>query len=542
MKDWKNIYRKPNYRWPLLFFVAYLLLGSLIFGDYGMSWDEPIQRSHGLVSARYVNEVFPYSERDFTWHKLEEYYHRYYGVFFTLPMVWLEDAMGLETDRQIYRLRHAGSFFLFWLGSVFFYRILLRRFEDWRWALLGAAILLLSPRTFGHSFFNPKDIPFMGLFMISSWSLYRFWLKPTAANGLLHGITCGALISMRVLGVLMPAMTLFLFLADPLLGRREVWAKWWKQALALLFFGAVLSGATVLFWPFLWENPALRLQEAFGAMSKYGWTGKMLFRGEYIPGKDVPWYYIPWWIGISVPLLYLLLGLAGLWSVLRSGWKNLAVPPRCVWRSAGERMDWANTGLFIAPILAIIVLKSTVYDGWRHLYFIYPSLVFLAVRGVHGLWRLAESRNPQLQRAMLLVLGLNFAWIAVWMVRNHPYQQVYFNVLAAGNQLGYYDLDYWGTSYGEGLKAILRQDGRELIKVAYNKSPAQHNYHYLRGADRWRIKLVESLEDADYYITAYRYYKKEMEKVKNREGVYGREEVYSIQVGGSKIMSVFRLR
>ena len=205
---------------PLIFFSLYLVLGLLIYGDYGMSWDEALQREHGLVSAHYVNQWAGYADEVYTGEELPTYQHRFYGVWFSLPAAWLEKALGLEGFRQQFRLRHLLVFLIFWLSALLFYRLLLERFGHWGWALLGTSLLVLCPRIFAHSFYNPKDLPFLSLYILGSYSLFRFWLKPNVRSALFHGLACGMLIAMRVTGIILPAVTLFLIGAGVLFNRR----------------------------------------------------------------------------------------------------------------------------------------------------------------------------------------------------------------------------------------------------------------------------------------------------------------------------------
>lgn len=539
----RHLWHQPAYRWPILLFGAFLLLGALIFGHYGISWDEHLQRQHGFVSAQYVNEVYPYADKSFNWRKLEEYQFRSYGVWFTLPLVWLEEAMDLSTPRQVYRMRHAATYFVFWIGVVFFYHILRRRFGNWRWALLGSALLFLSPRIFGHAFFNPKDIPFLALFLFSTWTLYRFWLRPGVSNGALHALACGMLISMRITGVLMPVMTLFLFLADPVFGKKGTRPAVWKWALGLAAYLPLVIACTVLFWPYLWIDPYLQFGAAFAEMAKYAWGGKVLFEGRLLFGTDIPWYYIPKWIGLTTPLLYLLLAAAGLYRLLSLLAKNIRERFYGLWATAEQRMDWAALGLLVAPILAIIVLESVVYDGWRHLYFVYPSLLYLSVLGMRRLWEGALAHPQRWPRYLLVgVLAANGLYLGGWMVYHHPHQHIYFNALAPDALLGQYDLDYWGTSYRAALQQLAQLDDRAEIKVAFGTAyPGEQNLAYLHPDLQKRFKSVEKLEEADYYLTNYRYWEDQLALAVNREGLYANEEVYVLKVGAAKVLGVYRL-
>jgi hypothetical protein len=541
MEKWQQLWKVPGYRWPVLFFVLYLGLGLAFYGDYGLSWDEALQRQHGFVSAEYVNQQFGLTDKQYDWRQLHEYMYRYHGVWFTLPMAWLEEAWDLSSFRQQFRMRHLAVFLLYWLAGIVFFRLLLRRFGHWGWALLGAAFWVLSPRLFAHSFFNPKDLPFLSLFMISTWTLFRLWMRPGIGTALLHALACGMLIGMRITGILMPVMTVFLFFADVMVGKAGTRPLWWKRVIGIGVYIPMAYWATVVFWPYLWPDPQLQFFEAFEIMSKYGWGGKVLFNGQFYTGPEIPWYYIPVWICISTPLLYLVLALTGTLSLLPRSWSNLRKRPFSIWATSADRKDWASVGLMVAPILAIIFLESVVYDGWRHLFFVYPSVLYLAVLGSKAVWDWAAEWQWR-RKALVAGLSLQGAYLLFWMLFNHPHQNIFFNPLVWGNQLGQYDLDYWGTSYKQGFEALARLDNRPVIKVAYQSYPATLNYEYLHPELRTRFELAEDPAAADYLISDFRIWRSELDQALNREGLYSGEEIYAIYAGQTKILGIYRLR
>ena len=541
---------------PVLFFLAYLVLGIAVYGDYGMSWDEGLQREHGNVSARYIHKWVNYNrfwegyqDNTFTDNELYNYPHRYYGVWFSTPMAWLEKGFKLESYRQYFMMRHLSSFLLYWLGCVIFYFILFDRFKHWAWALLGATLMMLSPRLFAHSFYNPKDIPLLFLYVFSIWSLFRFWLKPGLNNALLHGLACGMLIGMRVVGLIMPIMTLFLIGVDVVLNRR--WESPWlkKYILGVALYLPAVALFTVLFWPFLWEAPLRNLAEAFNVMSQYGWGGKVLFMGKMIDGTDMPWYYIPYWIGISTPILYLCLAVLGALMLLPGLWHNISKTVRkCLWADDNQRKDWAMVGLFIAPLLAIIVKESVVYDGWRHMFFVYPCLIYLTVLGAFRVGQWIKGLRMPIRRyfniTALTLLMLSMVYTAWWMYHNHPYQNVYFNILRVGNQFGHYDLDYWGNSYKQGMEALAEIDDRTPLKIACQSYPATLNYDFLPPHLRSRFILVdkENWEEADYYLSNYRMWLGEIWQVNNKKGPFAGEKVYEMKVDQTPIFGIYKLK
>jgi hypothetical protein len=158
------------------------------------------------------------------------------------------------------------------------------------------------------------------------------------------------------------------------------------------------------------------------------------------------------------------------------------------------------------------VLRSVIYDGWRHLFFVYPALLLVAVEGglFAGRWITERVKGPAARRVVgagagLLVV-LHAGSIAAFMIRSHPHEHVYFNALAGGARGARFrfDMDYWGLAYRAGLGAILRADRDPVIPVYGFDGPAEDNARALPYADRRRLIFVKSIEQAKYFIGNYR--------------------------------------
>jgi len=159
-----------------LFFLAFLVLGCWVLDDYGISWDESIQRRHGRVSIDYAAEKLGFDDHlplEPSWH-LEDYQWSNYGMVYQITANLLEQKLGYEDSPYLYyKLRHYLCFV--WLATIFFYRGLRIRFPDRAWyPLLGTLALILSPRIFAHGFFNPKDHILLAFYVISTTTLLRF--------------------------------------------------------------------------------------------------------------------------------------------------------------------------------------------------------------------------------------------------------------------------------------------------------------------------------------------------------------------------------
>jgi hypothetical protein len=499
-----------------LFFAALLAVGLFVYDDYGLSWDEEMQRSYGQKVWRYA------AEGD---QALLEDYHRHYGPCFQILLYAVERVLGLEDSRSIYLMRHLVSFLLFFAGAVFFYLLVRHLFRSWKLGLLGAGLLVLSPRIFAHSFFNPKDLPFMAVFVIAFYTLVRLDRKPAVGRALVHGMVCGILIDIRVAGLLLPAMTCILLAARALSGGRSGRLR----TLGLLGLSlAATSGSAYALWPTLWTDPAGGLVAAIRYMGRFPWEGTVLYMGREVLSTELPWHYTPVWVTVSTPLVILFLAALGLgFSVVR-----------VLRRSDPERLETVLVWiwLFLPPVY-LAASDAVLYDGWRHSFFIYPALVILAVNGAGGLygWIGGKSRGPTVAGGLVAaMIGVSLAFTLGFMVRAHPHETVYFNSLVRGARgaEGNFDLDYWGLSYRAGLEHVLAVDEKPKLKIYVATDPGRLNAQILRPRERRRLEFVDRPIQSNYYLTTFRW--------QDRRGA-SKDEFYSIVVDGAKILAIYQI-
>ena len=271
----------------MAFFFALLVVGVLCHRDYGVTWDEFQQRATGGESLKYVVEhiapaLLPPSAKNLQ--SFDAYRDHDYGVAFELPAVVLEVLLRQHDERDIYFLRHLLNFLVAWAGTIAVWRLALRRFGDWRPALLAAVLLVFSPRLFAESFYNSKDIVFMAAVAIGLNTAIGFVLAPGPGRALLHALATAFAIDVRIMAVLLPLLTVAV-LACRLL-RREV-----SPAPVLRGLGVYLAASAVLvvaMWPFLWADPPGHFVEAFRNMARFRWDGLVLHLGHRYPGTDLP--------------------------------------------------------------------------------------------------------------------------------------------------------------------------------------------------------------------------------------------------------------
>ena len=522
--------------WPgILFFSFYLCLGVNIIGHYGMSWDEAVQRRHGLVALDNIIETF-----ELDWKKFapdgytKSYPSKYYPVMFSMACGGMERLFGVEEDFvNRYYLRHCCIFLVFWVSMIVFYGLLFRITKNTWLGLLGVLFIILHPRIFAHSFFNPKDIILLSFYIFGIYTLFSVLNKPSTANFLIHGIVCGLAINTRMPAVFLPAVTMLLLAAQYLLKPGHISLP--KLSLGIFLFLLATGLTTFTFFPYLWENGPKRASEAFQTMANYPWGAENLFLGQYIPGNQLPWYYIPAWIGISTPITYLLLFLIGVLFLIR----NLIIKYQQVGilaLTSDQTAQLVFLSLVIGPYLAVAIFQSTLYNGWRHLYFIYPAMAAMMLFGFKSIINFFLSNKKVWFLSLTVVV---FIPTLINMVKIHPHQQVYFNKLAGKNRLLRYDMDYWGVSYRQALMKISDENASKRVKVRCANYPCEDNFRYLPARYRENVELVWQDSLADLYLSNFRR-KAIHEAFLNKTPPYDRP-VFFIEVDKEPIIGVFEL-
>ena len=523
------------------FFGLVLALGMGVVRDYGSFVDEDACRETGQISLVYLYEVVPTS-----WlparaaarlaatppgDRLAAYRDRDYGVAFELPLALLEKASGYSSLRDVFLLRHQCVFLVCFGGLIAFYWLATQRLGSWRAGLLGALLLVLSPRQFADFFYNAKDAVFLATFLVATATAVAFVRKPRPALAVAHALACAIAIDVRVMGVLLPACTL------GLLALRAAHGAYAGQRAGQVvgLYVVLLVGAVVAFWPYRWVSPWSHFRGTFSNMSHFRWSARILYRGHILaPGAPLPWHYALVWAAITIPLLYL----AGLLLSLGLLLRQLARRRWRLYATAGEWQDLLLWVLGAGPLLAVIFLHSVLYDGWRQLYFVYPALLLLALRGLVAAWRW-QPGWPALRaswwRGLVGVgLGAGLLSIAGEMLRLHPLENLYFNALAGSHPELRYEYDYWGLSTRQGLAWIIQHDARPRIRVRSNLGGAITSAYLLPPAQRARLAIVRENEPADYLFTTYRY--------RWRPYPYG-PPAHELRVGpeGRRVFAIFRL-
>lgn len=470
--------------------VVAVFVAFATFRDYGITWDESWHHTYG----NYILEWFRTGFRDRSALSYRGDY-LYGGAFDALAALF------------------ARSVPLPWFDAVHLFGALvgvLGLAATWHLGrtlggpaagFCATALLSACSVYHGHTFNNPKDVPFAVGYALAVAELVgavRAFPRLDRRRILHLGLAAGAAMSVRIGGMLILCYLLAAVAIHAALVYRHTRHLEVAEGIFVRLFKAFLAvwalgwGVMLVFWPWAQLDPVRRPFFALGRMTRFNLhVRKMPFGDAEIVTYDVPWDYLPRYFLFKLPELLLVLAVVGAVLGVRKVMRAWNDPARIRELTAAAVVVLA---IGFPPIWAIAV-RSTLYDGLRHFLFLVPMLA-----GVGG-WAAVELARRLgtaggIPVPVLLVVFLSWCAREVAVMRTlHPHEYVYFNRIAGGlpGVLERYDTDYYGNGYREAFDALRdklwRTDREGYLSRTYKVGgciPAFIAREYLRSVLVWR--------------------------------------------------------
>ena len=430
------------------------LLAALTFRDYGLGWDDFTHAQYGeLLLQLYGSGLHDTRALSFVNLYL-------YGGGFDMAAALLDKILpfGLFETRRL--LGAAVGL----IGLAATWRIG-RRVGGPLAGLIALILLATCPLYYGHMFINPKDAPFavaMAIFLLGLVRLLEQYPRPNFTTlflvGAGFGLSIGSRImaGFRVLDALI-ALVFLVILEGRAGGVRAAGARLGGLLLKLLPAAILAYAVMALLWP--WSvvsplNPLLAV-EVFSHFFEKPW--QELFGGELFTPTEMPRSYVLVLLGLKLPEIFSLLGLAGAIGALVAATRAVSTPQR---RAVHLCLVLAAA----LPVAVTVIAQPAMYNGVRHFVFVLPPLAVLGGLAASVLLERAAAFGRIALALVAAVLACATAMPVIGMARLHPYEYVSFNFIAGGVQGARtrYMLDYWGLAFkqaGEALRAKLAERG-----------------------------------------------------------------------------------
>jgi hypothetical protein len=186
------------------------------------------------------------------------------------------------------------------------------------------------------------------------------------------------------------------------------------------------------------------LVKVFQLSSKFPAGGVNITLGYILPAENLPWWYVPAWIFAQLPVLMCLLLLFSIvYITVNFCKKRITNQQRILIVVFGVQ------GLVI-PLIAV-VSNASLYNGIRHLLFLYPFVAILITVTYQNLHSLPFIKRSKLRTRGLAFLVITTLTLNIWAaVRWYPYSYAFVNPIAAGDtSKEMWELDGWAITSGE---------------------------------------------------------------------------------------------
>jgi hypothetical protein len=531
-----------------IFFLLYLFIGIYTLEDYGINIEEHTQLYSGFY---WLNYVFEFFEIDFLKNNLKSFLNHIaqdtnlpnpsiytYGPIFDLPTAFIDLLNNNIDNSQNFKRRHLFVFLIFFISSIVFFKILNNRFSNFFSSFFGTVLYIFSPRIYGDSFHNNKDIIFLSLVVFSIFFIFKLFKKKKIKNIIFFSLFAALATSTRIMGLFLPvSLILFFFLEKQNIKLKNNFKYICLTIISYFFF-------LYVHFPFLWEAPFENFIKYITNSRDWVFSYYILFNGEYVLTTSLPDSYIFAWIGISTPILNLILFFCGFILIFKRLFIrviniNEFTHYNCdFWRSKKEMKDNFIIFNLISILSILIFLNVSLVSGWRHLYFLNIFIIYIGIFFLNFIFIKFKKHQMKLILFFLLLFTPNIYKIFIF----HPFQSLYLNEILSKSDKNKFLIDREGLSRLDSINKILDLENNNNIISIANASfiPYYRIKDKLSKKQQIRLKFVgREYENSDYIYNNYVY---EVDPAFNNKYVIPSnfQQIYSLEIDGIKIYEIYK--
>ncbi|MEN6457003.1 MAG: hypothetical protein ABFD10_22345, partial [Prolixibacteraceae bacterium] len=512
----------------LFFSLAFIMLAVLLLisRDAGISGDEEVHYRH----SEDVYDYFASMGKDQDALSTPKTHLQYYGQtpdnIATILIHWLN-------IEDIYGFRHLFSSFIGWL-TIFMTAWFARWLKGYGAAVFVLLLFAVSPRFLGHLQNNLKDIPFALAYIAGVYYILRLTyskFKSQTSLVLLLVVSIAFSVSIRAGGILLIFYLLLAgllyFLLEYINAKKVCTDHLLRTTFLLLIISAAGYLAGLLLWPYALQNPIVNPWKSYQVMTRFPTTIQQVFEGRFIWSDHHPWYYLPKYMLITIPLVVFAVLLS-----FMSFSRRIIVPGLLI-------IYGFLIFTVVFPVLFVLLKDANLYGAWRHFIFVYPGIVILSAVGLNEFF--IKYTKVLIRGAGILIVAIMVIHPLKFMAASHPYYYLYYNQLTGGlnGAYGKYETDYYYhtmRSGAEWLKKYLDENDVKGRVIIGSNFPVNW---YLRNLNNARFQYFtwEQRNDVDwdYAIIGNSYIRPEQLK-KNHFPPEG--TIHAVMVDGVPVCAV----
>ena len=436
------------------FLIIYFLIGSYLSLTNGISSDEYHEQKNWIVNLNAIKEFASTWQYD----DFLDYRDRYHGIAFQIisqPIQFLIKDFVINYNNVsdfggLLISKHLVVFIFFFISGIFFYLIIFKIIKDKKISYLSTGIYFLYPYLFGHAQFNPKDIPFMSIWVICTYFSLRIFedlyleKKINNKNLILLSFLSAFLIGIRIVGLLIFVqylVSLLIFLEKT---NKNFFKFLYKNFKNLLILIIALSFFIVILNPIFWHDQ-LEIINSVKWMGKYPQNIGTLTNGTLMYSLNLPSSYYFIWLFFKLPIVILI------------GYFLFPLVETKVFKKDVITIYYGTIIITPPLIIIIFILKDVaVYDELRHLLFIFPLIFITSLVNIFYFFKKKIVSN------LLSLIAIFFIFENYFL---NPYQYTWLNSFSKFKKIEKnFEVDYWGLSNKNIQKKIIEYVDDKNIK------------------------------------------------------------------------------
>ena len=471
---------------------AYLVIGIYLSLNTGISHDEFHEQQNWTYNLQAVKDFV--SDGDYS--NFLSYKDRYHGIGFhyiSQPIQYLFSGLiakilNLSEYGSLLISKHIAVFLIFFISGIFIFKIFKIINNDYNFAIISTGIYFLFPYLLGHSLFNPKDIPFLSVWVICTYYIIKIIQNINLNNHSILRLTLilsaltALLISIRTLGLLIILQYLIFLIVYSETHNQNLFSLIRKQIKNIITFSVSILILIYIMNPIFWHNP-IEMINSIVWMGKYQQNICTTTLGKCMKALNLPASYYFIWLFFKLPII-ILFGLILYPLIEKKISKNIFT-------------NFIIISLLItsSSILVIfIILKVAIYDELRHIMFLIPLIFIISLTCLYFF-----------NKKIFMILGiLTSIFFVGENISINPYQYTWMNSFAKFYDINKkFEVDYWGISN----KSLSNQINKDHKSRGFKKDNCIYGGQYAdvfllnHGFECFKsYSELDSAKDRPYYV------------------------------------------
>lgn len=406
------------------------------------------------------------------------------SIFYPMAFIWKVRDNSVSAANLLWHL----YIYVFCFAGIVCLYYLIKDLLGKNIAVFTTLFFFLTPRIFAEIHYNNKDAVILSLTLIVFFLGYRLIKNTTFLNAVLFGLVGAVITNMKIIGLFIWGIIGLWVLADRIICKK------FNLSLVLKML-ACFASATVLFaliTPAVWSGPIEYFKYQFESAQNFRWSFTLLFAGKTY-SRNLAGFsrkYLPITILMTLPVSVLVLSSIGIVNIFLSFFK----------KDSRENALFAFSALVagIFPMLYAAYTRATVYNGWRHFYFGFASIIIALSFGIKALSTIKKKHMVE------IVLSFVILYLFVGICINHPYQYTYYNFPSRLFVKDNFELDYWDMSFFQAIKSLEKETDEEIniacLDLLSTFGVTAHLNNALPDSISQRINLISVEEYGDNYL------------------------------------------